>query len=242
MMDSKTGLLFDNILNEFSKLELEFKQEREEALDEDNMDFVKEIHSKIRKIKGWKEDLNRISEEIEHSNLLKNNNSLNSEIVPVENKQANFVNTTTNKIENIPAKNIENLKIRVLPREENENTVQQKEQQILTSQENKPPEKLTILGRTIVTNSWNDVLIGVCEVMMLAYPYKVAKFHDSTELNKNGRQNFSYSNSDIIQNKKQLSNGLWVAIPPNTKEIKLLCKKIFIECGCSKELKFTPFA
>jgi len=82
---------------------------------------------------------------------------------------------------------------------------------------------------------WNEILIKVCEVMILKAPYTIARFGREPTLNSKQRTNFSYKASEIKVNKKKLSNGLWIETNRGANDIVKVSKIILELCGFSEK-------
>jgi hypothetical protein len=95
----------------------------------------------------------------------------------------------------------------------------------------KEPIGLKLFDKTYPIKYWNEVLIKVCEIMLLKKPYIVAKFDKESTLNSEHRINFSYIESDIKVSRKRLSNALWIETNRSANDIIKVSKKILELCG-----------
>lgn len=105
----------------------------------------------------------------------------------------------------------------------------------------KNPKSIRLFNKQYPVRYWNEVLIKVCEIMMIKKPYNVARFNRELSLNSDQCKNFSYVESEIKFNKKRLSNGLWVETFKNAKEIIKMSKKILELCGFSEDVLTIDF-
>lgn len=90
---------------------------------------------------------------------------------------------------------------------------------------------MKLLDKPYTLSGWNEVLVKVCQVMMLARPYIFARFDKEPDLNNDEYTNFSYKESEIKGNRKRLSNGLWIRLAGNKDEIIKLSKRMLKICG-----------
>jgi hypothetical protein len=93
------------------------------------------------------------------------------------------------------------------------------------------PVKFSMFGRQVDVKDWADMLIKVCEILILKNPYTVAQFDKYSDLNPLGGVYFSYNQGDIKVNAKKLSNGLWIETQRTPDDIVMLCKKVLELCG-----------
>ena len=71
----------------------------------------------------------------------------------------------------------------------------------------------------------------VCETMVLHKPYLISCFDRDVELNSDTRINFSYVEDEIQNERKRLSNGLWMDIGMDAEDCENLCKIVLGKCG-----------
>lgn len=95
----------------------------------------------------------------------------------------------------------------------------------------KNQNSVTIFGQVYTFKSWSELLVKVCEIMLLKTPYIVAKFYKEKRLNPNGQVNFSYDKFDIKHNPKRLTNKLYIETEPETSDIVSFCRDILSVCG-----------
>jgi len=88
-----------------------------------------------------------------------------------------------------------------------------------------------MFGRRVDIRDWADMLVKVCEILILKNPYTVAQFDKYHDLNPYGNCYFSYNQGEIKNNARKLSNGLWIEINRTPDDIVMLCKKILELCG-----------
>jgi len=96
---------------------------------------------------------------------------------------------------------------------------------------NRTPESFMMFGRRVDVHNWSDMLVKVCEILILKSPYVVAQFDKYQDLNPLGICYFSYVQSDIKSIGRKLSNGLWVEINRTPDDTVMLCKKLLELCG-----------
>lgn len=98
---------------------------------------------------------------------------------------------------------------------------------------NNKPTNLTLFSKDYAVGAWNELLVKVCEVMLLHKPYIMAAMDRDTELNAENRTYFSYIQSDIKVNGKRLTNGLWVETDMNRQETLKISHRLLEKCGFS---------
>ena len=94
---------------------------------------------------------------------------------------------------------------------------------------------ITLLGKDYCAMSWSELFIKVCEVILLHKPYFVAALDRDKEFNTENGTFFSYIQSDITENGKRLSNGLWVETNMNNQEIQNRSRRLIEKCGFSPD-------
>ena len=99
----------------------------------------------------------------------------------------------------------------------------------------KKPINIKLFDKVYPIRYWNEVLVNVCEIMILKKPYIVATFGRETKLNSDQYTNFSYKESEIKVNKTRLSNGLWVEANRSANDIVMVCKTILELCEFSEK-------
>lgn len=95
------------------------------------------------------------------------------------------------------------------------------------------PAEISILGETYSVQSWNDVLVRLCEMIILRKPYKAAGFGDT--MNLPNRTLFSFDETRIDHEPKMLSNGLYIDTGGSGNDIYLICERMLTACGYTKE-------
>ena len=109
----------------------------------------------------------------------------------------------------------------------------------LSQEEHPPPANenihMTLLGKEYHVKSWSELFIKVCEVMLLHKPYFVSSLDKNEEFNTENETFFSYVQSDIKENGKRLSNGLWVGTSINNQEIQNMCRRLLEKVGFSSD-------
>jgi hypothetical protein len=96
------------------------------------------------------------------------------------------------------------------------------------------PAAIILFGKTIAVNGWKDVLVKVCEAVILKKPYIAAGFSGDNELRYMNNACFSFDKSREYESAK-LSNGLYINIEGNSREIYERCNCMLILCGCNQE-------
>jgi len=89
----------------------------------------------------------------------------------------------------------------------------------------------TMFGRRVEVSNWSEMLVRVCEILILKNPYTVAQFDKYEDLNPMGSFYFSYNQNRIKGSPRKLSNGLWVELNRTPDDIVMLCKKVLELCG-----------
>ena len=106
----------------------------------------------------------------------------------------------------------------------------------------KTPLRFNMCGRPVEVSDWSDMLVKVCEILILRNPYTVAQFDKYHDLNPPSGCCFSYNRTDIIGAVRKLSNGLCVGLDHTPDEIATLCKKILELCGYPRSELLIEFA
>ncbi|MDR0197475.1 MAG: hypothetical protein LBI36_04575 [Oscillospiraceae bacterium] len=96
---------------------------------------------------------------------------------------------------------------------------------------NRHPSGFTMFGKRTDVRDWQDMLVKICEILILKSPYVVAQFDKYQDLNPAKQMYFSYSETDIKLMGRRLSNGLWVEVSRTPDDIVMLCKKLLELCG-----------
>ena len=95
--------------------------------------------------------------------------------------------------------------------------------------------KFILLGKNYSANDWYEVLVKVCEIMILHRPYVMAAMDKDNEFNNEEQIMFSYRKSEITCGCKRLSNGLYLASAFNNQNIIKCCRRIVEKCGFSPD-------
>ena len=95
----------------------------------------------------------------------------------------------------------------------------------------KTPDAFVIFGKRVEVRNWSDMLIKVCEILILKNPYTVAQFDKYNDLNSLGNCYFSYNRSEIKNASHKLSNGLWIELDRTPDDVVTLSKKMMELCG-----------
>ncbi|MCL1788835.1 MAG: hypothetical protein FWG33_00580, partial [Oscillospiraceae bacterium] len=107
---------------------------------------------------------------------------------------------------------------------------------------NRTPAGFAMFGRRVDVRDWADMLVKVCEILILKNPYTVAQFDKYHDLNPNENSYFSYNRVDIKDMPRKLSNGLWIELNRSNDDVVMLCKKLLELCGYPRsdiEIEFT---
>lgn len=100
------------------------------------------------------------------------------------------------------------------------------------------PTGFTLLGKTYATKSWDDVLVKLCEAMILKKPYKALAIGVKQSVQSGGVPVLWLVERGESPKSYKLSNGLSVAKNKTIGEIKSCCERILNLCGYdSSELK-----
>ena len=100
------------------------------------------------------------------------------------------------------------------------------------------PTGFTLLGKTFATKSWDDVLVKLCEAMILKKPYKALAIGVKQLVQSGGVPILWLDERGESSESHKLSNGLSVAKNKTIGEIKSCCERILNLCGYdSSELK-----
>jgi len=97
------------------------------------------------------------------------------------------------------------------------------------------PTALKLLGKQYAVNSWYELYVKVCEILLLHHPYTMAVIDRDVAINSEEQPHFSYIQSMIKNNRKRLPNGLWIETSINPDEVINLCHKFLDKCGIPPE-------
>ena len=95
-------------------------------------------------------------------------------------------------------------------------------------------EGFTLIGKRYAASNWQEVLVKLCEAMILIKPYKMASFGINDHAAQTESRIFSLSEPQIISGQK-LTNGLFVDIGGSGGEIKKRCEHILLACGYNSD-------
>jgi hypothetical protein len=102
------------------------------------------------------------------------------------------------------------------------------------------PSGFTLLGKTYATKSWDDVLVKLCEAMILKKPYKALAIGVKQLVQSGGSPVLWLDERGNSAESYILSNGLSVAKNKASVEIKSCCERILNLCGYDRsELKIS---
>lgn len=210
----------NEVVEELIILEKKYRTVYNNALDIEDFEISQKTQSdayiKIRKLKEWKGNLIDINKNIIDSNIieiqysLEEGSEVKAEVIDEINDEG------LRKNNGISINNIN----------ESEKTSNYDRSTYIS----KEPIKMELLGEIYPVKCWNDVLIVVCEIMLLRSPYVVSRFNKEITLNIRQTVNFSYVESDIKGCKKRLSNGLWIKTDRSPDEAFIDSKKILTIC------------
>jgi hypothetical protein len=93
------------------------------------------------------------------------------------------------------------------------------------------PTTLRLFGKQYAVNSWYELYVKVCEILLLHHPYTMAVIDRDVVINSDEQPHFSYIQSMIKNNRKRLPNGLWIETSINPDEVINLCHKFLGKCG-----------
>jgi hypothetical protein len=96
---------------------------------------------------------------------------------------------------------------------------------------NRQPLNFTMFGKKTEVSDWQDMLVKICELLILKSPYIVAQFDKYQDLNSVRQTYFSYNEKDVKHMGRKLSNGLWIEVGRTPDDTVMLCKKLLELCG-----------
>jgi hypothetical protein len=95
-------------------------------------------------------------------------------------------------------------------------------------------ERFSLLGKRYCASEWEELLIKLCEALVLKKPYKIASLGANASMTLFDKPVLSLYEQQIISSKK-LSNGLFIDIGGSDNEIKTRCEHILSACGYSSD-------
>jgi hypothetical protein len=102
------------------------------------------------------------------------------------------------------------------------------------------PNGFSLLGRTYSVAGWDDVLVKLCEAMILKKPYKTLAIGVKKSLQINGNPVLWLDERGESSESYKLSNGLIVVKNKTSGEIITCCERILNLCGYDRsELKIS---
>ena len=102
------------------------------------------------------------------------------------------------------------------------------------------PNGFSLLGKTYSVASWDDVLVKLCEAMILKKPYKTLAIGIKKSLQINGNPILWLDERGESGESYKLSNGLTVVKNKTSGEITTCCERILNLCGYDRsELKIS---
>jgi hypothetical protein len=97
------------------------------------------------------------------------------------------------------------------------------------------PTKISLFDKEHLVKTWSDVLVKVCEALILYCPYDMADMDNNADFSNNINTKFSYIQSDMRYEGKRLTNGLWVETEHNGEKTLGICHKLLDKCGFSSK-------
>ena len=222
---------FEQIEETLSVTEKYYRTIYQNAIDIEDTDEFQRVTAQsqksIRQITSWRKKLRTIAEEIISSEVYAYENTTTAttsddEITPVPKLKESVFETESET----PS---DSDKIEATEEVEIKTTESNSNQSATTS--NVKPVSITLFGKTYVVNSWSDIYIKVCEIMLLLEPFTIATLDKDEELNPRGEVNFSYTESEITSERKRLANGLWIKMHNEVQTCANTCRKIIEKCG-----------
>jgi hypothetical protein len=208
-------LYFNALADVLRAAEAEQKRRYDNAIDIEDMTeaiaVTIDARTKIQQLRKWVEDLHRIREEV--TSMLSDENS--GDIAADE-------GTTPETQAAIPA----------VPSEKSE-TVSSRN---IGADIADKPAAFTFLDTTYTVDSWQELLVKLCEAMILHKPYRIAGFGVTCPLNTADCTIFSFDQTQIAHLPERLSNGLFVETDGPANEIKSRCERILEACGYDRDV------
>lgn len=98
------------------------------------------------------------------------------------------------------------------------------------------PYKIIIFGKEVDAQSWEDVLVKVCKLLIISYPDTFYKLVKNPLFQKNQNYFLTYNENLLTEGAKnlairQLFNGMWIEFRFAPHNILKICKSICNECG-----------
>ena len=97
------------------------------------------------------------------------------------------------------------------------------------------PKEFYLLGKSYSVNGWQEILVLLCEAMLLRKPYKFANISIASLTNISEQRVLSWEEQPITEQYAKLSNGLYVTTTGSPKEIKMRCEYILKACGYNSD-------
>jgi hypothetical protein len=201
------NVIFNELTAAFEEAERQQRKVYSDAIDIEDSELSKttyeKAYAKIHQVRGWLKTLSDLKEEVSQAEVffsaVKVEDTFDAPPVPVKtSKRAQKNDTPTTDVENGG---------------EIEFFVPEKESAPPPSgSANSKPTNVTIFGKSYAVKGWEDVLVKVCEIMILKKPHVMATLDKNTDLTPSSSRNlkFSYDEGRVGSNKKRLSNGLWM--------------------------------
>lgn len=224
-MENDILVKFDELINEFQKLESFYKSEGIKAYDLEDLDlFIKtneDIFNKLKTSKTFKVNLKQLKED-----YLKSGDELSTSYVPAK------------KLGEVAEDENMSINVEVVDMPEFKQTDQPKfevEQKPYISQDQKIPVELNLFGENYKVNSYEDLFFKMCQILLLKEPYLFSELDKNTFFNNESRTTFSYDKDNILFIGKKLSNGMWVEINLSPEEVVDAVYKLLEICGYKDE-------
>ncbi|MCL2498525.1 MAG: hypothetical protein FWF06_07935 [Symbiobacteriaceae bacterium] len=97
------------------------------------------------------------------------------------------------------------------------------------------PLQLVVFNQPYTVATWSELLIKLCEELILYRPYTMAALDKGCSLNTPEQTWFSYQAADIKLAKERLTNGVWLETAGSPEEISRLCQALLQLCGLAPE-------
>ena len=259
-MSNEIRLKINALIDALRTEEQEEKRRYNAAIDIEDMTEAKEVmldaRTKILQLRKWTESLTIIQEEVV-SSCLATQETFESDIIISEAKEN--ANLELIKAESAQEQhtepNNEDSSFSALPEVTITPIIAQTSEELVyisdedipkeileeyDSTDNSTPTECTIFGKSYSVKSWDDVLIKLCEVMILKNPYKSLTIGVKQSVQLGGIPVIWFDECEESSESYKLSNGLSVAKNKTIEETKFCCERILNLCGYDRsELKIS---
>gem|GEM_PF-2764901 len=253
-MPNEFNQYFNRLLTALRAAEVQQKKRYDDAIDIEDMSEATAVtidaRNKIQQLRKWIEDLQRISNEVETTfSAVPSSTHKSDDMAADFAPQAIAELERQDSDENSSASQAEDLPLPVDEKAESENDdvvglppiisqVELASGETTVDDDAFGPlsiEGFTLFGKQYNTSSWQELLIRLCETMVLKKPYKIASLGANAHLTQLGRPILSL-NGQQIESYQKLSNGLFVDTGGSDHEIKTRCEHILSACGYSSDV------